>query len=245
VAEDDDTPRKPKPTVQGIGAAENPNPRKRTMQGIPVARPGDSEPPLPLPEEDGVRRERVTMDFSGPPLPLPDESGSFPALELEIDDDELSDNDVPLALDLTDLGTEEALDLVDKRSRESEPEVDLRSEMQERLQLDDFSGALQIAELLLGRNPKDAAAQKVADESRLRLEQLYASRLGGTHRIPRVTVPQSDVRWLGLDHRGGFLLSRIDGKASIEELLDVCGMPRSEALKTLVELQDVRAIEVD
>jgi hypothetical protein len=40
------------------------------------------------------------------------------------------------------------------------------------------------------------------------------------------------------------LLSRVDGLSTIEEVLDVCGMPRLEALKTLVDLLERGAIRV-
>jgi hypothetical protein len=50
---------------------------------------------------------------------------------------------------------------------------------------------------------------------------------------------------LGLDHRAGFLLSRVDGLSTVEEVLDICGMPRLEALKTLVDLLDRGAIRVE
>jgi hypothetical protein len=55
-------------------------------------------------------------------------------------------------------------------------------------------------------------------------------------------VPDAEVRWLGLDHRAGFLLSRIDGVATVDELVDVSGMGRLEALKILAELLEAKAI---
>jgi hypothetical protein len=60
-----------------------------------------------------------------------------------------------------------------------------------------------------------------------------------------VAVRDVDLRWLGLDHRAGFLLSRIDGHASLDEVLDVSGMPRLEALRTLVDLCEAGALTFD
>jgi hypothetical protein len=57
-----------------------------------------------------------------------------------------------------------------------------------------------------------------------------------------VAIQQEEIRWLSLDHRAGFLLSLIDGSLSIEELLDVCGMPRLDALRILFGLFDQRVI---
>jgi hypothetical protein len=139
-----------------------------------------------------------------------------------------------------------ALDLVDR----SIPPLgalplDLVSEMTDRYELGDFSGALVAAEMVLARDPDDTAAQQYATACRERLEQLYVSRVGSLTRVPVVSVRDVDLRWLGLDHRAGFLLSRIDGHASLEEILDVSGMPRLEALRTLVELCEAGALSFD
>lgn len=135
----------------------------------------------------------------------------------------------------------DALGLVE-RSRPSQPNVDLAVEMADRYALGDFTGALRAAELLLGRDPEHGEALRYAQSSRDRLVQLYTSRLGSMDRVPRVAVPDSEVRWLGLDHKAGFLLSRVDGEQTLEEIIDVSGMPRLEALKTLAELLEAGAI---
>ncbi|HJK89724.1 MAG TPA: hypothetical protein RMH85_04840 [Polyangiaceae bacterium LLY-WYZ-15_(1-7)] len=210
-------------------------------QGTPEKRP-PSEPALTLdlPYADD---SRITMDFSGPPLELPDD-GSQTDLEA-VEEGASDDPEGPLALDLSDFDEEEddALGLV-ARSRPSQPEAEvaLDHEMRERFALDDFTGALRVAELILGGDPEDAEAQRVATESRRRLEQFYTSQLGGLEAVHDVAMPESELRWLGLDHRAGFLLSRVDGAHSVEELVDVSGMPRLEALKTLAELLDLGAI---
>lgn len=134
-----------------------------------------------------------------------------------------------------------ALSLVD-RSRASTPDLDYTTEIADRFAVGDFTGALVAAELVLGRDPGDADARRYADLSRARLEQLYTSRLGGMMRVPRVSIAGSEMRWLGLDHRAGFLLSRVDASATIEEIIDVSGMQRLEALKTFVELLESGAI---
>lgn len=135
-----------------------------------------------------------------------------------------------------------ALDLVD-RSRPLSP-PDLVSEMEELYALDDLTGALRHAELILGRTPDNEQAQRCATNCRNRLIQLYNSKIGKLDRVVVLALGDSELRWLGLDHRSGFLLSRIDGYSTIEELLDVCGMPRLEALKTLADLLERGAIRV-
>lgn len=137
-----------------------------------------------------------------------------------------------------------ALDLVD-RSRPSQAAMDLPSEMEELYALGDFTGALVIAELILGSEPAHMHAYRCAESCRRKLVQLYTSKIGSLARVPTSAMNDADMRWLGLDHRAGFLLSRVDGVSSVEEILDVCGMPRLEALKTLVELLERGAISLD
>jgi len=110
--------------------------------------------------------------------------------------------------------------------------------------LDDLSGALACAELVLGRDRGNEQAQRCADNCQRRLLNLYSSKIGGMKSVLRRAMDDMELRWLGLDHRSAFLLSRVDGVASVEEVLDVCGMPRLEALKTLVDLLDRGAIRV-
>lgn len=123
--------------------------------------------------------------------------------------------------------------------------LDLEGEMRELLALDDLTGALRIAELILGRQPGHAAATRCAEDCRHRLVRLYASKLGSLEQCVHVALPDSEIRWLGLDHRAGFLLSRVDGMVTLEELLDISGMQRLEGLKTLVELLDRGAIRLE
>jgi hypothetical protein len=41
---------------------------------------------------------------------------------------------------------------------------------------------------------------------------------------------------LSLDHRAGFLLSLVDGISTVEEILDMSGMTRLEALRLMYTL---------
>lgn len=135
-----------------------------------------------------------------------------------------------------------ALDLVDHSSPSRE--LDLQGEMQDCYALDDLTGALRFADLILGRDPDNAEAIRVAEDCRVRLRSLYSSKIGDMTCIVEVALGEAELRWLGLDHRSGFLLSRVDGEASVEELLDICGMPALEALKTLTELVERGAIKL-
>lgn len=187
----------------------------------------------------------------GPPLRLPDESVDAMPVAVEGGEEDVRLDQEPTTRaekrpleSIPPPANEGALGLVE-RSRSTSSGLDLVAEMRERFELDDFTGALRAAELVLGKTPDHAEALLVSEASRIRLEQHYLTRLGSLEGRPRVVVKPSEIRWLGLDHRGGFLLSRIDGTATIDELLAVSGMARLETLKTLVDLLHSEAIRID
>ncbi len=124
----------------------------------------------------------------------------------------------------------------------SSRDLDPVREMRERFSLGDYSGALVVAEELLAENPDDPEALKYFESCRQVLEQMYTARIGPLDRVPFVAVPQEQLRWLNLDHRAGFVLSHIDGHCSLEQILDVSGMPPLDALRILFELVQQRVI---
>ena len=110
------------------------------------------------------------------------------------------------------------------------------AEMRERFALGDYTGALEMSELILADSPEHAEALEVGENSRRVLENMYAARLGPLDRVPMVIVPRGQMRWLSMDHRAGFVLSLIDGSSSVEMILDMCGMAKLDALRILNEL---------
>jgi hypothetical protein len=194
---------------------------------------GKSALPAPLGQAEG--HDAWTMDRMS-------RQSTVPPVRRDDVDRLLELSALPLG-DVQDQAWGGALDLVD-RSRPLLP-PDLVGEMEELYALDDLSGALRHAELILGRIPDHEQAARCAANCRNRLIQLYSSKIGRLDRVVVQAMVDSQLRWLGLDHRSGFLLSRVDGVCTLEELLDVCGMPRLEALKTLADLLERGAIRFE
>jgi hypothetical protein len=115
-------------------------------------------------------------------------------------------------------------------------------DMRERYSVGDFSGALIIAESILETSPGDPDATRYARSCRDVLMQMYSARLGPLDQLVKVAVPSDQIRWLSLDHRAGFMLSLVDGGSSLADLLDICGMPRLDALRILYMLFEQRVI---
>ncbi len=118
-------------------------------------------------------------------------------------------------------------------------------EMKDRYAMGDFTGALVTAESLLETDAEDEQALRYAESCRDVLTQMYAARLGPLTQTVRVGVPPDQIRWLSLDHRAGFLLSMVDGTSSIEEILDVSGMTRLDALRILFTLLEQQVIVLE
>jgi hypothetical protein len=110
------------------------------------------------------------------------------------------------------------------------------AEMRERFSLGDYTGALEMSELILTDMSDNAEAAECGQNCRTVLENMYAARLGPLDRVPMVIVPRAQMRWLSMDHRAGFVLSLIDGSSSVEMILDVSGMPKLDAYRILHEL---------
>ena len=108
--------------------------------------------------------------------------------------------------------------------------------MLERLAASDYSGALTAAEALLLHHPLHGDALDCAQIARSELRRLYVARLGSLEHVPHITVGLQGLSTLSLDFRAGFLLSRIDKRSTLGEIVDGCGLSQLDALRILSEL---------
>jgi hypothetical protein len=60
----------------------------------------------------------------------------------------------------------------------------------------------------------------------------------------RILKNEDQLRALPLDHRAGFLLSMVGMVQSVDELLDISGMSRGEAMRLLCDLVDLGVIDL-
>lgn len=60
--------------------------------------------------------------------------------------------------------------------------------------------------------------------------------LGSLSFVPRHIISVDQLTRMQLDHHAGFLLTLVDGVLSFETIVDVCGMPRADALRVLADL---------
>jgi hypothetical protein len=117
-------------------------------------------------------------------------------------------------------------------------------DMQARYAVGDFTGALELAEVILQKRPEDAAARRYAQNCRDVLTQMFAAKIGPLDQVMQVLISPQEVQWLSLDHRAGFLLSLVDGQSTVDEILDISGMSRLDALKIIHELVEQQIVNL-
>jgi hypothetical protein len=106
--------------------------------------------------------------------------------------------------------------------------------MLDRFSIGDYADALDVAELILIEDPANRLAGGCRDDCRAALERDSLRDLGPINGVPAAVARATAVEHI--DHRAGFLLSLVDGKSSLEEVVEACGMPRLDALRILQEL---------
>ncbi len=125
-----------------------------------------------------------------------------------------------------------------------EPVEDARvTPIRERFDRGDFAGALLRAEALLEEQPDHAGAKAFVAKCQERVKEMYIARLGSCDSVLHVVMSRDKIQDLAFDHRGGFLISLIDGVATVDDVLDISGMPQLEALRLLFELQQEGVID--
>ncbi len=233
----------------------------------PTVKPEEQKRHESLSSFNPVDREWADLELSTRPPPA-DGSVEDPVIEiaqdrpprLDLDDVEVEDEHAaatvrrPIATDF-DGGDSDALDrradarVADPRTAAAtaKPPANAKPrdrEMNDRVELGDYSGALEIAEEILRSKPDDIGAKAVAETCRTVLRQMYAARIGPLDRVPVVMVPRDQLRWLSIDHKAGFVLSLVDGVSSLEMIIDVSGMPELDTLRILSELAQQRIISL-
>ena len=101
------------------------------------------------------------------------------------------------------------------------------------LELDKSVAAVDLA---LSEDPNSALAQKLIHRNRDAIMNIFQNFLGDLDRQPQLARPLHELASAPISPRAAFLLSRIDGTLTVDEILDVSGMPRLEAYRHLCQL---------
>jgi hypothetical protein len=108
----------------------------------------------------------------------------------------------------------------------------------------DHVAAVEAAERAALEDPEGVVAPVVLHRHRDLLYRIYEGHIGEMTQVPLVAIPLHSIAGERLDHKAGFLLSRVDGMLSFEDILDVAGMPRLDAYRIISVLLRRGIIEV-
>ena len=106
----------------------------------------------------------------------------------------------------------------------------------------DYGRAVDLGERFVASHPTHADARLFVEECRTLLENQIAKQLP-LERAVVLRVPLEQIE--GLDARTAFLLSRVDGRTSIDDLADLASMPRIEALRIIAVAIESGVLDVD
>ena len=110
--------------------------------------------------------------------------------------------------------------------------------------LGDYESSQAAIAQYLTTNPGGGEAQDIYDENMRQLELKYLAKLGNLESTPTVALSADQLVWHNLDPNKGFVLSRVDGKMSITDILDLVHLDRHETIRLLSELAEDGIIQV-
>jgi tetratricopeptide (TPR) repeat protein len=94
------------------------------------------------------------------------------------------------------------------------------------------------------RAPRDLDVQAALDLVRAHLYAKHRARLGAGKGKPRLKVSPAELKRFDLPPQAGFLISILDGKTPVDELLAVSGMDAFEAVRLLARLEAAGIVEL-
>jgi hypothetical protein len=102
----------------------------------------------------------------------------------------------------------------------------------------DYEAALFMVTEVLQGTPQGAEASDLSARCRAALEGECLSAIGSAAAILLVAVTEAELKSFAIDNTAGFLLSFMDGATTVEDILDISGMPRLLALRNLRKLRE-------
>jgi hypothetical protein len=255
-------PARPKPVADDFGEHEltsDFDDLRETREHTPFrASPAPGKRPAgaaePARGSPAVIVDKLLLDELGADRSAP------PAIELELEaadgEETLGGDDAPLDLANAALDRTPDPDMTTDFKPRKDPARTAREERvrrrvgdhlreaKEAAEKGDFVAAVAAVEAAQKDDDDGSVAPVILHRHRDLLYRIYEGHIGDMSAVPLVAVPLHEISVQALDHRTGFLLSRIDGMLTFEDILDVAGMPRMEAYQILSNLLRRGVIEV-
>lgn len=126
---------------------------------------------------------------------------------------------------------------------ESDEVANLLRGARELYALNDFSGVLELLELIREQDPNHSGVERMREDCIETLTHMFESQIGALAGVPGLAVNPDEIIWLNLDHRAGFVLAQIDGGVSYDDLYAICGMSRLDTARILAQLLQEKVVK--
>jgi len=128
---------------------------------------------------------------------------------------------------------------------EANPQVaGLLADARQLLAADQLEEALDHFQLSARLDPGRVETELYIELLRARLMARYRTRVGHGGARPHLELPPGEVARYNLSADAGFLLSRLDGRTSVDEIVSLSGMDAFDALRNLDRMLDAGIIGV-
>jgi hypothetical protein len=124
-----------------------------------------------------------------------------------------------------------------------DPERGLRIAM-DLFEAGEHARSLEICDFIADEIEPNAELEDLVERNHEILESVYVSQLGDLSSVPRVVIGGAQLKSASIDHRTAFLLTRMDGDTTIEEVLDISGMSRMDAAKLILDAVEKGLVEI-
>ena len=102
----------------------------------------------------------------------------------------------------------------------------------------------ELLETLVRENPRRMEIQGYSELVRSHLFGYYRERVADASRVLRVKIPPEEIMRFNLPAKAGFVLSMVDGRTSVNEVLALSGMDPFDAIRLVSNLLEAGIVEV-
>jgi len=225
--------RKPHP-VDSLVSAPTRDLGLRPGGRAPTSEPGlgDDDMDMPTRQSDARAIREAAFISESPTIEKPRANTQETRHDIVLPFDPIAAQSAQI-LDDVDAGAPSGESAEDKTRRRISRLLELAGDWSETGELDKAVSAVDLA---LAEDPNSALGQKLITRNKDRIMGLMQAFIGDLERTPQLARPLHELASAPISPRAAFLLSRIDGTMTVDELLDVSGMPRLEAYRHLCQL---------
>ena len=120
----------------------------------------------------------------------------------------------------------------------------LLQDAHEAIECEDLEGALELLRAAAAQDPDRIELEGFVDGVRSRLLKQYREEVGDVQGVPSVIADKAAIMSINLPAQAGFLLSLVDGKTTIREIVSISGMDAFDAFRLLKGLFEAKIAAV-